>query len=233
MEWGLRFSFTDEETRAQRKFKNQSKNDSPTQTPQGSKSQNIWLPFSQVGKIAVEVPCGDCLGPQGTASCVPGAHSPRLCLHYSELLPFPELLLSLRYYDRGFLMRHLMQSHNDPCVEETGPEVRHLTGSTSHSMSVPQTARGWGLPETLAVGKRRSQPLNTGGASPGMRGVHGSGREGKLACRPGWGGCWPGDPPLNELLHHFHPRIELVQGKDVLLSKQPQSRALPEVLQRE
>lgn len=43
----------------------------------------------------------------------------------------------------------------------------------------------------------------------------------------------PGDPPLNELLHHLHPRIELIQGKDVLLSKQPQSRALPEVLQRE
>ena len=39
------------------------------------------------------------------------------------------------------------------------------------------------------------------------------------------------DPPLNELLHHLHPCVELVQGKDVLLSKQPQSRALPKVLQ--
>lgn len=41
------------------------------------------------------------------------------------------------------------------------------------------------------------------------------------------------NPPLNELLHHLHPRVELVQGEDVLLSEQPQSRALAEVLQRE
>lgn len=47
------------------------------------------------------------------------------------------------------------------------------------------------------------------------------------------GGVQLGDAPLNELLHHFHPRVELIQGKDVLLSKQPQPWALPEVLQRE
>lgn len=81
--------------------------------------------------------------------------------------------------------------------------------------------------------KRCSQTLNTGGSSLGICGVHGPGREGKWARRLGGGGCQLGDPPLNELLHHLHPRIELVQGKDVLLSKQPQSRALPKVLQRE
>lgn len=59
------------------------------------------------------------------------------------------------------------------------------------------------------------------------------GWRGKPAHGPEWGGGQLRDPPLNELLHHFHPRVELVQGKDVLLSKQPQSRALPKVLQRE
>lgn len=66
-------------------------------------------------------------------------------------------------------------------------------------------------------------PLNASSASPGCRG--------KLACRPGAEGPQTRDPPLNELLHHLHPCVQLVQGKDVLLSKQPQSRALPKVLQ--
>ena len=36
--------------------------------------------------------------------------------------------------------------------------------------------------------------------------------------------------PMNKLLHHLHPGVELVQSQDVLLSEETQPRALPEVL---
>lgn len=37
-------------------------------------------------------------------------------------------------------------------------------------------------------------------------------------------------PPVDELLHHLHPGVELVQSQDVLLREETQTRTLPEVL---
>lgn len=59
-------------------------------------------------------------------------------------------------------------------------------------------------------------PLNASSASPGCRG--------KLACRPGAEGSQTRDPPLNELLSPPPSLRQLARCKDVLLSKQPQSR---------
>lgn len=88
---------------------------------------------------------------------------------------------------------------------------------------MPETAREHGC----------SGPRYTPGFPRGVSARAALGWRGRPAGRHGRAGVPLGDPPLDELLHHLHPRVELVQGKDVLLSKQPQSWALPEVLRRE
>lgn len=35
---------------------------------------------------------------------------------------------------------------------------------------------------------------------------------------------------MNKLLHHLHSSIQLIQSQNILLSKQPQPRALPKIL---
>lgn len=37
---------------------------------------------------------------------------------------------------------------------------------------------------------------------------------------------------MNKLLHHFHSSIQLIQSQNILLSKQPQPRALPKILSK-
>lgn len=37
---------------------------------------------------------------------------------------------------------------------------------------------------------------------------------------------------MNKLLHHLHSGIQLIQRQNVLLSKEPQPRALPEILSK-
>ena len=37
---------------------------------------------------------------------------------------------------------------------------------------------------------------------------------------------------MNKLLHHLHSSIQLIQSQNILLSKQPQPRALPKILSK-